>query len=93
MLQTVDYALSWDEYSRRLGVNLQRLRIQRGLSQERVAFDAGMSRLQYQRLERGGFKGDPPSNPTARTLIALAQILGVTVDELLPQPWPDMHAK
>ncbi|MCH9274891.1 helix-turn-helix domain-containing protein [Bifidobacterium amazonense] len=93
MLQTVDYDLSWEEYSRRLGVNLQRLRNARGLSQERVAFDAGLSRLQYQRLERGGFKNDSPSNPTAKTLIALAEILGVTVNELLPQPWPDLHAK
>lgn len=28
-----------------------------------------------------------------KTIMAVAQVLGVTLDELLPQPWPDLHAK
>ena len=35
----------------------------------------------------------PPANPTLKTIMAVAQVLGVTLDELLPQPWPDLHAK
>lgn len=91
MPQRVSEDLTWDDYAKTVGMNLRRLRVARGLSQERVAFDAGLSKIQYQRIENGGFKHDPPSNPTARTLLALAQIL--EVDDLLPKPWPDLHAK
>ena len=89
----IDADLNWAQYTREFEMNLRRIRAQRGFSQERVAYDAGMSRLQYQRLEGGGSSKDRPANPTAKTLIALAQVLDVSIDELLPTPWPDLRAR
>ena len=34
-----------------------------------------------------------PANSTAKTLIALATVLDVSIDELLPTPWPDLRAR
>ena len=39
----------------------------------------------------GSFDSTP--NPTSKTLISIAQILDVTIDELLPPPWPDLRTK
>ena len=83
-----DDSKEWARYAKELGVNLQRLRVERGLTQERVAYDAGLSRYQYQRMEWGKIGKDTPANPTLKTIMAVAQVLGVTLDELLPQPSP-----
>ena len=93
MAERLNADLDWTKYTREFEMNLRRIRAQRGFSQERVAYDAGMSRLQYQRLEGGGASTDRPANPTAKTLIALATVLGVSIDELLPTPWPDLRAR
>ena len=89
MAERINADMDWTQYTREFEMNLRRIRAQRGFSQERVAYDAGMSRLQYQRLEGGGSSKDP----TAKTLIALAQVLDVSIDELLPTPWPDLRAR
>ena len=44
-------------------------------------------------MEWGKIGKDTPANPTLKTIMAVAQVLGVTLDELLPRPWPDLHAK
>ena len=88
-----DDSKEWARYAKELGVNLQRLRVERGLTQERVAYDAGLSRYQYQRMEWGKIGKDTPANPTLKTIMAVAQVLGVTLDELLPRSWPDLHAR
>ena len=93
MAERINADMDWTQYTREFEMNLRRIRAQRGFSQERVAYDAGMSRLQYQRLEGGGASTDRPANPTAKTLIALATVLGVSIDELLPTPWPDLCAR
>lgn len=93
MAERINADMDWTQYTREFEMNLRRIRAQRGFSQERVAYDAGMSRLQYQRLEGGGASTDRPANPTAKTLIALATVLGVSIDELLPTPWPDLRAR
>ncbi|MFQ6233175.1 helix-turn-helix domain-containing protein [Bifidobacterium adolescentis] len=93
MAEHINADMDWTQYTREFEMNLRRIRAQRGFSQERVAYDAGMSRLQYQRLEGGGASTDRPANPTAKTLIALATVLGVSIDELLPTPWPDLRAR
>lgn len=84
---------SWEGYTRELGMNLRRIRNKRGYSQEHVAYGAGLSKVQYQRLESGGFKGDSTPNPTAKTLIAIAEVLDVSLGEILPEPWPDLRAR
>ena len=93
MAERINADMDWTQYTREFEMNLRRIRAQRGYSQERVAYDAGMSRLQYQRLEGGGSSKDRPANPTAKTLIALATVLDVSIDELLPTPWPDLRAR
>ncbi len=80
----------WNDYARRLGTELQRRRIELGMSQERLAAAAGITRYTYQKLEKGESAPGSPSNPSLRTLMAVAQQLDLTLDELLPKPWPDL---
>lgn len=35
---------------------------------------------------------ETPTNPSLRNIMAIAQVLGVTLDRLVPQPWPDLRA-
>lgn len=80
---------SWPTYAREMGATLHRLRIDKGLSQEQLAYTAGITRYTYQKLEKGESSPGTPANPSLRNIMALAQQLDVTLDELLPQPWPD----
>lgn len=61
----------------RLGANVRRLRRERGVSQEELAFGAGMKRSYLSDLERG------TRNPTVRALGRLAAALGVEPSDLL----------
>jgi transcriptional regulator with XRE-family HTH domain len=65
-----------------LSWNLQRLRVEKGLSQERLAFAAGIDRAYVGRVERGS------ENVTITTLKALAVVLTVRVADLLTEPEP-----
>ena len=60
--------------------NLRRIRVQRGLSQERLAFDSGVDRSYVGGLER------QEENPTVDVLDRLAVTLEVSVSELFKQP-------
>lgn len=82
----------WADYVRDLGVVLSRRRHEVGLSQERTANAAGLTRGYYQQLERGSSRTGRVANPTIQNLIALAQVLGTTVEALLPSDPPDMTA-
>jgi DNA-binding XRE family transcriptional regulator len=44
---------TWAEYMRTVGINIQRERIKHDMSQERLAYSAGLSRFMYQQLEKG----------------------------------------
>ncbi len=66
-----------------IGWNLRRLRVERGLSQERLALAAGIDRAYVGRVERGS------ENVTITTLEAMARVLGVPVAALLIEPPPD----
>lgn len=83
---------NWAAYVRDLGLALNRRRHEVGLSQERVANAAGLTRGYYQRLEQGTSRTGRIANPTIQNLIALAQVLDTTVEELLPPSPPDMTA-
>lgn len=62
------------------GKNVRALREQEGLSQEELAFRAGMKRSYLSDLERG------TRNPSVRALGRLADALGVVPSRLLERP-------
>lgn len=80
------------EFARALGINLQRLRLESGLSQERLAHMAGISTYTYQKFEKGESKPGTPMNPRLFTLIAIAQVLDIPLEKLLPKDRPDLTA-
>lgn len=60
--------------------NLRRIRVQRGLSQERLAAECGVDRVYVGEIERES------ANPTLDLLSRLAAALGAPVSELFMQP-------
>ena len=62
-----------------IGWNLRSLRVAKGLSQERLAFEAEMDRSYVGRVERG------TENVTVVTLEAFAKVLSVSVSELFAE--------
>lgn len=82
----------WGTYARELGLQLQRIRADVGLTQEQVASAAGLARSHYQFLERGLSRLGEPANPTLLSLVAVAQSLGVELGDVLPQEVPDLRA-
>ena len=64
---------------RRVGRNLQRLRRERGLSQEEFAFRCGLHRTYISGIERG------VRNPTALVLEEIAEALSVPSARLLEE--------
>ena len=61
----------------RLGSNLRKLRLQRGLSQEQFAFDVGLHRTYVSDIERGA------RNPTIEVVEKIAVALDVQPGALL----------
>ncbi|WOK37291.1 helix-turn-helix transcriptional regulator [Sphingomonas sp. C3-2] len=59
-----------------VGLNLKRLRVERGISQERLAFDASVDRSYLGGVERG------EENPTVDVLERLASVLHVQLADL-----------
>ncbi|MCI1649438.1 helix-turn-helix domain-containing protein [Bifidobacterium tibiigranuli] len=84
---------SWTEYAKQLGLNIQRKRIEKSMSQEQVAYAADLSRYTFQKFEKGESMPGTPANPSLRNIMAIAQVLGVGLDDLLPSPWPDLRAR
>ena len=60
-----------------LGRNVRKWRLQRGMTQEQLALDAGMKRSYLSELERG------LRNPTVRALTRLAEALSIEPELLL----------
>ena len=63
--------------SRIFGEVLRRYRAQRGITQEELAFQAGVDRTFVYRLERG------VRQPTITTLIGMSRALGVSAADLV----------
>ena len=82
----------WAEFMQQFAINLQRLRMERELTQDQVAYAAGISRSAYQRLERGEVAPGDPANPTLKTLVLVAQVLDVPNDALVPPHAPEMQS-
>jgi transcriptional regulator with XRE-family HTH domain len=83
----------WQRYVRDLGLRVQRLRDQRMTTQDEVAARAGISRVTFQRLEHGQGPGGITANPNLYTLVAVAEVLGVAVSDLLPPEPPDVTVR
>lgn len=83
----------WSAYVREIGTNIQRQRLARGYSQDRVAYEANLSRYTFQKLEKGESRPDSAANPRLMTLLAVAQVLDVELAALLPQRAPDLRAR
>jgi transcriptional regulator with XRE-family HTH domain len=62
---------------RRLGAKVRKLRLERDLSQESLAFDAGMHTNHLSSIERG------EANPSFLVLVALAKVLRVRIAEIV----------
>ena len=62
---------------RQVGLNLRRIRKERGWSQEQLAFESGLHRTYISGIERGA------RNPTVIILDRLAQKLRVSVGDLV----------
>lgn len=80
--------MMWSEQqAKRLGEVIRRLRGERGLSQEALAYRAGITKNQLQLIEAGRSSGSKeasgPSNPRMSTLGGVASVLEISVSELL----------
>lgn len=84
---------AWTHYASQLATNLRRLRAEAGLSQEDVAYRSGLTRYTYQKYEKGESKPGAPANPTIRTLLAMSQVLGVALTDILPADAPDLRLR
>jgi transcriptional regulator with XRE-family HTH domain len=80
----------WRAFVRELGHRLSSLRVAKGFSQAELAAAAGLSRGACQRLESGESKPHEPANPQLSTLAGLCRALGISIDELVPDWWPDV---
>ncbi|MBL8570041.1 MAG: helix-turn-helix transcriptional regulator [Phreatobacter sp.] len=63
-----------------LSLNLRRIRVAKGISQERLAYDSGMDRSYVSGIERG------IENPTIDVIDRLAKVLEISIDQLLVTP-------
>ncbi len=65
-----------------IGRRIRELRTAYGLTQEKLAFEAGVDKGHLSRLERG------LQSPTVKTLTKIAARLGVPLSELMPSKRP-----
>lgn len=75
--------ISYESFVTKLADRLFRLRKDAGYSQEKVASDAWIARLTYRKYERAESNIKTPMNPEISTLIAIANVYGISVLELL----------
>lgn len=61
-----------------LGQNIRSLRLSRGLSQDALAYEAEMSQAVLSQIESGEVL-----NPGVFTMLKIAEVFGITVDELI----------
>jgi transcriptional regulator with XRE-family HTH domain len=67
---------------KRVGFNVRKYRVERGLSQEGLAFECGLHRTYVSGIERG------VRNPTVTVLEVIATGLGIPSWRLLQDPEP-----
>lgn len=83
-ISTMQFQNEWPRYGYTLAVNLRQLRLERGLTQEKLAHLAGMSRSSISNLERNESNQARSVDPTMSTIYRLSAALQVTPSELFP---------
>lgn len=78
-----DSADNWDSFARIVGVRLQKARLAAGLSQEEVAYRAGIAVFTYQKMEAGQSRPGFAMNPRMRTIAAVGRTLKLPIAQLL----------
>ena len=68
---------SLEDVRQTLAANVKRIRLEKGVSQERAALEAGIDRTLLSKIER------QITNPSLETLLRLANYLEVNVSDLL----------
>ena len=63
--------------SKTIGMNIGKIRAKRGLTQEKLAFEAGLNRAYIGYIERG------ERNPSTDTLVKIARALKVSPKDLI----------
>nr|WP_233277354.1 helix-turn-helix transcriptional regulator [Microbacterium sp. CGR1] len=58
-----------------------------------MAYRSGIARYTYQRYERGESRAGVPANPPLRSLLAMAQVLGVDLAQMTPDGVPDLRSR
>ncbi|RYB90072.1 XRE family transcriptional regulator [Nocardioides glacieisoli] len=76
-------AVAVGETAKLLATNLRTLRAAQGETQLAVAAAAGLTPQHYRLLEKAVSPSGGPANPRLSTLLALAQVHGISVAELL----------
>jgi DNA-binding XRE family transcriptional regulator len=56
-------ANTWENYIKTVGLNIQRERINRNMSQEQLAYSAGISRFSYRNLRKASLALTHPRTP------------------------------
>lgn len=81
--------------AQRLGILLQSHRVDLGITQEKVALAAGISRQHYQQMEYGysDRATRSPSNPKLRSLLRIVAILDIPPEEVVEALWPTTAQK
>jgi transcriptional regulator with XRE-family HTH domain len=75
-LETLDVNTKVTSATIKLGKRIGQIRKERGLSQEKLALEAGLNRAYIGYIERG------ERNPTIETVEKISKVLKVTLDEL-----------
>jgi transcriptional regulator with XRE-family HTH domain len=76
-MQTKDRAITIEIIRKTIAANIRRLRSEQGIAQEKLALIAGVDRTMVSKIER------ELTNPSIDTLLKLANVLGVSVSDLL----------
>lgn len=91
--RTSEADAEWQDFVLKLSIQLRRRRLEVGLSQEEVAHRAGLSRFIYRQYESGESRRGTAANPALRSVLAIAQVLQVPIEDLLPAPVPDLRSR
>ncbi|MBD8103978.1 helix-turn-helix transcriptional regulator [Plantibacter sp. CFBP 8775] len=83
----------WALFAQQFATSLRAARERRSLTQEDVAYRAGLTRYTYQMYEKGESRPGTPVNPSLRSLLGLAQALDVSLSDLIPDDAPDLRRR